>query len=272
MSYLRRRVYAVKIEERYFESSGARLRCVDFGGSGNPVLLLHGLCGRASEWHETAAWLTMSHRVFALDQRAHGCSQKGLPDLSLDAFVLDALETISRLIQEPVILIGQSMGGLVAYQAAIECPDSVRSLVVVEAQAWDSPPTVGVAEWLRSWPVPFPSRTAGSAWFDSQQLVGRVWCQVLEMRHDGWYPEFRLDDMLTIAARTPTDERARWSGLQMPTLLVHGERSVVSSAETMRAMADSIPRGVFVEISEAGHDVHLERPMDWQQALRRFLQ
>jgi pimeloyl-ACP methyl ester carboxylesterase len=71
----------------FLRSKNTRLCCVDFGGKGSPVLLLHGLAGRANEWYSTAQWLTQRCHVFALDQRGHGMSQKGLSDYSREAYV-----------------------------------------------------------------------------------------------------------------------------------------------------------------------------------------
>jgi len=180
----------MKEHTRYMDSNGVRLCCLDFGGGGPPALLLHGLCGRGGEWRETASWLSDSYHVFALDQRAHGRSQKGLMDLSPAAFVSDAIVTINSIAQGPVILIGQSMGGVIAYRVAIRQPNLVRTLVVVEAQAWsDQPVSDRISRWLQRWPVPFPSLEAGRLWFDSQGLVGATWREVLEEREGGWFPE-----------------------------------------------------------------------------------
>jgi pimeloyl-ACP methyl ester carboxylesterase len=261
----------VEFQRRYVDARGARLSVVDFGGHGPPVLLLHGLCGQALEWGGTAAWLSASHRVFALDLRAHGQSEKGVANLSPWVFVADTLETLALIADEPVVLIGQSMGGVVAYRTALEDAATVRALVVVEAQAWGNVRADAVAVWLREWPVPFASRAEGRAWLDAQGLVGEVWAEVLEERDGGWYPQFRLDDMLRIVAAEPADDRRDWNRIKVPALVVHGERSATCSKDVLRAMAASIPHGEFVQIAGAGHDVHLEKPPEWRAALERFL-
>ena len=102
----------MQIRRLYLEGADARLCCVDFGGDGTPILLLHGLAGRANEWWSTARWLTIGHRVFALDQRGHGRSDKAGLDFSRDAFVHDVVEVLKQLEVDAAILVGQSMGGL----------------------------------------------------------------------------------------------------------------------------------------------------------------
>ena len=115
------------------EREGVRLACQDFGGLGQPVLILHGLAGQSSEWSRTADHLVPRFHVRALDARGHGRSGHQPSDVSRAAHVADVEFIIDALVCEPVILIGQSLGGLTAIQVAAKRPDLVRSLVVVEA-------------------------------------------------------------------------------------------------------------------------------------------
>src|SRR5271166_2589589 len=125
------------VESRFvFQNRDVRLSCVDFGGDGTGVLLLHGLCGCADEWRATAAWLRDEHHVFALDQRGHGSSKKAVKDYTLEAYATDAIAAIEHLQEGPMTLIGQSMGGVHALIAAARRPDLCRALIVIEATAW----------------------------------------------------------------------------------------------------------------------------------------
>ena len=102
----------------------ARLEALDFGGEGPSVLLLHGLAGTAREWEETAAWLSETHRVVALDQRGHGRSERRPADVSREAFVADAVAAIEELALAPAVLIGQSLGGHTAFLSPRRGPTS----------------------------------------------------------------------------------------------------------------------------------------------------
>ncbi len=77
-------------------------------------MLLHGLAGHAGEWQDTAEWLTEEHRVLAPDARGHGRSERRPTDLAPSAYIDDASFLIEQLAQPPVILVGQSLGGLTA--------------------------------------------------------------------------------------------------------------------------------------------------------------
>ncbi|MFF1416838.1 alpha/beta fold hydrolase [Streptomyces sp. NPDC058280] len=67
---------AVTATTRTVVSDGVRLACTDHGGTGRPVLLLHGLAGHTAEWDSLARLLLPAHRVVAYDARGHGASDR----------------------------------------------------------------------------------------------------------------------------------------------------------------------------------------------------
>ncbi|MFD5781186.1 alpha/beta fold hydrolase [Streptomyces sp. NPDC126933] len=78
-------------------SDGVRLACTDHGGTGRPVLLLHGLAGHTAEW-DSLAWLLLpAHRVVAYDARGHGASDRHPTDVSRAAHVRDVVAVVGQL-------------------------------------------------------------------------------------------------------------------------------------------------------------------------------
>lgn len=260
-------------EWRTLERPGCRLRSVDFGGNGRPVLLLHGLAGHAREWDETASWLTSDHRVVALDQRGHGRSERSPSDVSRSAFVDDAEAWIEALDLAPVVLIGQSLGAHTAFLAAARRPDLVGALVVAEATPQADPGApAGVASWLESWPVPFASQGDATAYFGgSNSLWARAWTAGLEQTDDGLRPAFDIPVMVAAL-----DESSRvsyweeWEQIRCPTLIVRAKGGEGCPA-TYGRMTRLLPGSRLVEIPDAGHDVHLDQPARWRAAVEDFL-
>jgi pimeloyl-ACP methyl ester carboxylesterase len=256
----------------FLDVNGVRLCCVDFGGDGPPILLLHGLAGRGTEWRSTAGWLTQRGHVFALDQRGHGRSVKGLGDYSRDAYVADVVAVIEELQLAPVLLIGQSMGGLNAFLVAARRSDLVRSLVVVEARPSPSSSAQSdVEKWLNSWPLPFHSLADARAYFGGETLYAQTWLEMLEERDNGYWPICRTEEMVRSMADIVTvDYWAEWDRIACPTLIVGGENGFIPQ-DDCQAMASRIPHGRYVQIPQAGHDLHLDRPDLWRQAVEVFL-
>ena len=261
------------IERLFLDVNGIRLCCVDFGGEGPPVLLLHGLAGRGNEWRSTAGWLSRRHRVLALDQRGHGMSDKGVCDYSRGAYVDDVVAVVQRLGLGPAVLVGQSMGGLNAFLAAARRPDLVRALVVIEASPGGPDPKVParVGAWLDSWPVPFPTLADARAFFGGDTLYAQTWLEVLAERPDGYGPLFRREDMVaSMADVAERDYWGEWGQIRCPTLVVVGERGFVPHDAAVE-MARRVASARVATVPGAGHDLHLERPQAWRELAEPFL-
>jgi pimeloyl-ACP methyl ester carboxylesterase len=233
-------------------------------------MLLHGVAGQATEWNDTARWLSKHNRVVALDQRGHGHSQEGLRDLSRDAYVRDAAAAITTLHLPPVVVVGQSMGGVVAFLLTARRPELVKALVAVEADPTASARTArDVEKWLNSWPAPFKNRLAAVAFFGGNNLKGRTWAAMLERRRSGYWPVFEREDVLAAAADS-TDHWAEWQNISRPTLVVGAGRGLARRTD-MRRMVGRLKQARYVELPDAGHDLHLEQPEAWRKLLLEFL-
>lgn len=256
----------------FLNIAGIRLCCVDFGGEGQPVLLLHGLAGRGNEWRNTASWLTQHGHIFALDQRGHGMSDINLSDYSRDTYVNDVIAVIEKLGLQNTLLIGQSMGAQNAFLAAAHRPDLVARLIVVEAIASPNPSAQKmVSKWLDAWPLPFPSLADARAFFGGDTLYAETWLEVLEEHPEGYWPQFKKDDMLrSIEDQVICDYWNEWRRITCPTLVVGGANSFLPQNE-LKAMAQILPHGRYIQIEHAGHDLHLEQPAAWRQAVEDFL-
>jgi len=248
-----------------------RLSCADYGGAGPAIMLLHGLCGHAGEWAETASRLSASYHVVAPEQRGHGRSERNPADASRKGFVDDALMWVEQLGLAPVVLVGHSLGGHTAFLLAARRPDFVRALVVAEATPQADPEaTARVRAWLEAWPMPFTSYEQALKFFGGNTLRARVWARGLEQRDDGLWPWFDIPVMVAalseIACHSYWDE---WARICCSVLVVRAQRGV-PSGDTVR-MLESVPRARLVEITDAGHDLHLDQPDRWHESLEGFL-
>ncbi|MEO8268379.1 MAG: alpha/beta hydrolase [Aureliella sp.] len=118
----------MKLTKRH--SFGApRLCYTDSGGTGPTLLLLHGVTRSAGDWEPVLAALSDSWRVLSLDQRGHGRSARTNRYLVTD-YVEDAVRFVKEEIAAPVVLIGHSLGAMVAAGVATELPQLVRGIVL----------------------------------------------------------------------------------------------------------------------------------------------
>jgi len=105
---------------------------IDFGGSGRPVVMVHGLGGSALNWMAVGPQIAESHRALALDLAGFGQTPLFGRAATLGANAELVHEFVARVAGEPAILIGNSMGGHIAILESAAHPDSVRACVLVD--------------------------------------------------------------------------------------------------------------------------------------------
>ncbi|MFC4040654.1 alpha/beta fold hydrolase [Dactylosporangium siamense] len=242
------------------------------GGSGPPVVLLHGLAGSAHELVPTATALLDAHTVVVPDQRGHGRSTRHPGDVSRRAYVDDVIAVLDAFTDAPAVLAGQSMGAHTAMLVAAWHPSRVRGLVMLEGGVGgdDGDYPSRLEAWFASWPVPFPSRAAAVEFLGGRSLA-QTWADDLEQRDGGLWPRF--DGAVMTAAIRGVADVARWddwTAVRAPTLLVRGSDGTGPAGEVERMVALR-PGTAHVVVPDAGHDVHLDQPDAWLAVLREFL-
>ncbi|WGR62811.1 alpha/beta fold hydrolase (plasmid) [Paracoccus ferrooxidans] len=119
-------------------SDGASVRLIE-AGRGDPLLLIHGLGMRAEAWEPQMAALSAHHHVIAVDMPGHGASSLLPAAARLPDFVAWAARLVEALDLGSVNLAGHSIGALVAAGLAVERPNLVRRLALLNAVHRRSP-------------------------------------------------------------------------------------------------------------------------------------
>jgi pimeloyl-ACP methyl ester carboxylesterase len=252
------------------------LHRTELGESGPRVVFCHGLFGQGKNWTQAGKALSADHRVLLLDMPNHGRSTW------TEAF--DYLEladlVAAELGDEPVALVGHSMGGKIAMCLALRHPHLVERLAVVDVApvAYESGREfVGYIDTMRSLDLGSLERRdqAEAALRDAvpNPVVRSFLLQNLRRGDDGWHWQVNLDllgDHMADLVGWPGDELgdAVYDG---PVLWVGGARSDYISDEHAVEMDRRFPRNRRVLIKEAGHWVHSEQPEVFLEVMRRFL-
>jgi pimeloyl-[acyl-carrier protein] methyl ester esterase len=236
-------------------------------GRGAPVVLVHGWAWSSLAFEAEAAALAASRRVVAPDLRGHGRSSPGaftLADLAAD---LSAL--IERLGLEGVVLAGWSLGAQVVLAALPRLRPRVSAAVLVGGT-----PRFTLGE---GWPHGLPAQQVEVLAHRTRRDPARA----IARFHDATFAEGELEAgaarrVEALRARTPLpapaaaqaglevllreDLRASLAGLDLPVLLLHGERDAICPPGASRAMAEAIPGARRVVLPGLGHAPFLSRP------------
>jgi len=242
----------------------------DEGGTGRPILLLHGLMGSARTWRRHVPWLREYGHVYTFDAAGHG--RPAPAELTTEAFVEDLTDALTP-ITEPMVVIGHSMGGLHAWCFAAAHPDRVSALVVEDmAPDFQGRTARDWAEMIGSWPQPFRDREHMIDFFGP--VAAQYFMDSFEERSDGFHLHGEVPVWRDISEEWGTrDFWAQWSAVRAPALLLEGEFTITPAGQ-MRAMADTARESEtrYELVAGAGHLVHDDRPVEYRVAVEAFLE
>lgn len=240
------------------------------GGQGRPLVLVHGLMGRGSTWSRQVDWLTRFGAVYTYDAPWHrGRDATDPHPISTERFV-DDLEAATGGFDEPVVLIGHSMGGLHSWCLAARRPDRVAALVVEDMAPDFRGRTTGPWEpWLHALPVEFGTEQAVIDEFGP--VAGRYFLEAFDRTDTGWRLHGHIDRWVAIAAEWGTrDYWQQWGAVRVPTLLIEAGNSVAPPGQMAR-MAEVGHQVDYRVVPEAGHLVHDDAPEVYRAAVEGFL-
>ncbi len=257
-------------------SSG--LHTTTLGESGPLVAFCHGLFGQGKNWTSAAKALSADHRVLLVDMPHHGRSAWH------ERFdYVEIADEVAGLFDEddPVRLVGHSMGGKAAMVLALRHPRLVERLCVVDVSPVDYPERSEFAGYIAAMQrldlSSLQRRSEADAALAETVPSPTVRSFLLQyLRHEGgewaWMPNLAvLGRYLAALGGWPEDSLAASAPYPGRTLWIAGHRSPYVREEYSAAMERWFPRTRRVTIKDAGHWVHSEQPEVFLDVLRRFL-
>jgi pimeloyl-ACP methyl ester carboxylesterase len=272
---------------RAVPGDGIRLHARDWGGSGPPVVLLHGLASNARIWDGVAPRLAGAGlRVIALDQRGHGESDQPSSGYDFASVGRDLEAALAGLGLERPLLVGHSWGANVALQFAADRPGRVAGLVLIDGGL------LGVAEWAGStreearrrlapprFAVPLADWLARAGRFDAGGSGGQPWVRDflragVEVDDQGVArARFRFDNhMQVVDALYDQRPETLFPLVDRPVLLCPAGDDEAAGAKrgaVDRALA-LFPSANVTWFEDTMHDIPLQRPAELAAELARF--
>lgn len=249
-------------------SDGASVRVIE-AGAGAPLLLIHGVGMRAEAWGPQVAALSADNHVIAVDLPGHGESDPlpAVPDLP--DYVAWAARVILALGIGPVSVAGHSMGSLIAGGLAIERPDLVRRVALLNGVHRRGPEARAAVLARAAEIATGTNRTDGplARWFSADQADLRDevagWLQAVSP--NGYSCAYRA------FAEGDTVYADRLGEIRCPLLVLTGDGDANSTPAMTTAMAAMAPRGSAVIIEGHRHMVNLTAPEAVTLELQRWL-
>ena len=263
-----------------------RLAIAEAGAGGRPVMLVHGFTGAKEDFTDFLEPLAeRGWHAVAPDLRGHGASDQPANEgsYSLAVMAADLLALADRLGWERFVLLGHSMGGMVAQHLLIAEPERVGALVLMDTTHgpvdWVEPDTAELAAAIvRQEGIP-ALMEALKVLRDEDPLMTPAFLRLLHERPG--YSEFCDAKLLACspvmwlamapALLTQLDRLDRLAEVDVPTLVIVGEQDTPFVAHGER-MAKTIPGAQLAIIPNAGHSPQFENTDAWWGALSGFLE
>jgi pimeloyl-ACP methyl ester carboxylesterase len=241
-------------------------------GTGPAVLLIHGWTCDGSDWSWLIDDLSRDHHVIAADNRGHGRSSRAPDDYTPRRCAADSAELLDALGLSDVIVVGHSMGGIIASALAVDRPDLVSRLVLAD-------PAYGreaaLLEWLLG-AIEGDAHAVAIATFES--FYGErtpSWLPFWHRRRILGLPEDVVREVIVGAYRgaegigSLAEGEAYLRRRRVPILGVYAGASA-ALAEWDEGL-DQDPHSEHVVWPEHGHFLHQEAPERFAQTLRTWL-
>lgn len=240
-------------------------------GQGEPLLLIHGVGLNADAWGPQIAALSDTHRVIALDMPGHGQSAPPPDGAAIADYAAQALALLDALGIEKANVVGHSMGGLVALALALDKPERVLRVGVLNS-VYERSPEARKAVEARAAEI-----TASGTCGDIEQPLRR-WLGDAEtplhgqMRH--WLSTMNPAAYAVAYRNFATGDRlfsGRLGALAMPALFATGSDDPNSTPQMADAMAAAAPRGKSAVLHGQRHVMNLVDPDGTNRLIRDLL-
>ena len=258
----------------FTDVDGLRVRYTDLGFGDSVVLLLHGFGGDLDNWFFNHDALAEKHRTLALDLPGHGQSGKTIYDPSLSGMATFVSNFLDVLAVPPVHVVGHSMGGAIAMQLLLECPETVKSLGLICSAGLG--PEIN-SDYLRGF---IEAKTSHELKQVVQQLFADESLATLQLIED--LLKYKLSEGVEAALNT-LSETLLSGGVQpvladevaasgKPVLVIWGRQDRIIPVSHALSFSTTSGHSVEVEIFDsAGHMVQMEKAYDVNRRLLNFL-
>jgi pimeloyl-ACP methyl ester carboxylesterase len=266
------------------EISGSRINYVDIGSgdSGPPVVFVHGLGGAWQNWLENLPRVAQERRALALDLPGFGESEMPTRDITVPSYGRYINEFCEQLGLDQVVLVGNSMGGFIAAETAIQFPGRVERLVLVSAAG------ISITNLHRR-PAQTWGRVAAALGTygatDTRAAIVRPRIRQLSLGFVMRHPTRLRTDLCweqvhsaggegfrdALDALLDYDFRPRLPEIGCPTLIVWGTDDMLVPVEDADEFERSIPNARKILMEDTGHVPMLERPVVFNDQLMQFI-
>lgn len=241
-------------------------------GQGEPLLLLHGLGSRSEDWGLQFPGFGQQYRVIAPDMRGHGRSDKPPGPYSVPMMAADVIGLLDALDIPAAHIVGLSMGGMIAFQMAVDSPERVLSMTIVNSGpalvARSFGDRLRIRQRVLLAQLFGPARTGI---FLSKRLFPKPDQEALRAHFiKQWATNDRDAYLAALRALVGWSVLDRAGAIRCPVLVISGDRDY-TPLELKRQYTALIPGARLIVFEDSGHATPIDQATEFNACVLGFL-
>jgi len=245
-------------------------------GAGPAILFMHGAGSNAATWWQQLPAFSSHYTCLTMDIRCFGRSVAPPSEFTLPLFVGDAMAVLDQEKIDRVILVGQSLGGMIGLRVALQHPQRISAFVACDTSlALDHPVLVESIErrFKTVSAVSIEQRSLGAWFLNEQPALAALYAQINHFNpsaHSIPAEEWRAA-MLSLNKPDNLASTADVERLTCPALFLVGAEDPIVPAQVMRELSARLPGSEVLVIEQAAHSAYFEKAAEFNDRVRDFL-
>ena len=261
-------------QQRSITNGDITISVTEYGDPKRPtVILLHGIGNRSEAWMPIIPALAGSFRILAMDLRGHGRSGHPVTGYRHADYASDLQAVIEDYGLANPLVVGHSLGGIVALEWAAGHPDVAAAIVAEEAPLSIGPGAEAIfATWISMNQMPFEALLARFRADMPNRSEHQLRRRAEAMA--GTAPAVFHEELVAARGSSIGNETERLAVVSSPILLIHGdvETGGMVPPDDARRFAETVPSGRTARIARGTHWLHRDRPDDFLRLAIPFLE
>jgi pimeloyl-ACP methyl ester carboxylesterase len=258
----------------YADNGGVKI-FFDTYGQGTPIVFLHPWTTNGYIWYFQIFPFARTNQVIAIDHRGHGRSDKPTSGYSIENHASDVAAVLDTLKIDKAILVGNSIGGMIAMQFTLDHPDRVIGDFILSSGTGlgEGMPKEVSAAFKSNYEATFGALLDGTV----SAKTRRDRPEVIEVMKSHFlaqsnFPRHVFDSSFADPKGVFNwNIKNRLSSIKVPTVVYAGEEDQATPVAANQFLADNIPGAKLHVIKDVGHFFQLEKPLEFNAALKEFV-
>ena len=244
-------------------------------GSGTPIVFLHPFSTNGYIWYFQTFSFARDYQCITVDHRGHGRSDKPESGYAIPEMAADVAAILDATGNEQAVLVGNSIGGMIAMQFNLDFPDRVLATAIVSSgtNLGAGMPPEAMQAFQQDLTGAFGGLMEGAVAAKTKQDKP----EILDLMKACFAVDDNFTEQVFFANATDPKGVFQWNisdqlkNITKPTIIFAGEEDQATPVEANQFLADNIPNAQIKILKDVGHFYQLESPADFNADLAQFL-